>query len=319
MIESSKPCEQLMPTGDWKVRQISDNEFTLLQNLIQREAGIYLSPAKKPLVMGRLNRRLRELGLETYEDYYLRLRDDAKERLYLLDAISTNETSFFRESMQFSFLENKVFPLWKREARDAMRSRRIRVWSAGCSTGEEPYSLAMVLLDYFPATEGWSIEILASDLSNRALETARKGVWPIERSKEIPKKYLKNYLLRGTGSHSGEMKARSSISGMIRFERINLAMEDYPVTGQFDLIFCRNVLIYFDPRLRVLVVHRLMEYLAPAGYLFVGHAESLSDVTNRLRSVIPAVYTHAKARKSALNVERVHGDVRSTPQDREGE
>jgi chemotaxis protein methyltransferase CheR len=276
------------------IRPITDREFSLFRELIYKEAGIYLSPIKKPLLMGRLTRRLRELGLQSFEAYYrLVLENGEEERIRLLDAISTNETHFFREPKQFEFLEQRLLPEWSREAELGRRSREIRVWSAGCSTGEEPYSLAMVLLLYFPFTSGWKIEILATDLSTRALDRARKAIWPIEKTKEIPPRYLHPFMLKGTRSQEGKIKAGPEIRSVIQFERLNLNEEVYPASEPFDLIFCRNVLIYFDAESKQRVIDRLLLALSPWGYLFIGHAESLTGLADRVRSVLPTVYAKA--------------------------
>jgi chemotaxis protein methyltransferase CheR len=274
-------------------RPITDKEFQLFQSLIERETGIHLSPAKREMLMGRLGRRLRALGLQTYSAYYehvLEARDG--ELVRLLDAVCTNQTSFFREPRQFEFLVQRVFPAWKGAP---PAPRRIRVWSAACASGEEPYSLAMLLLDQFPPSAGWTIEIRATDLSTRALERARAGVWPLEGATEIPDRYLRAYMLRGTGPRGGTMKASPRIQSLIRFDRLNLRDQAYPGMGFFDLIFCRNVLMYFGADAKAQVVSRLLTHLLPGGYLFVGHAETLSGITDRVRSVMPTVYVPAEA------------------------
>ncbi len=281
------------------IRPVTDKEFAQFQKLIYQEAGIYLSPVKKELFQGRLNRRLRELGLKTFGEYYRLLNEgDEEERIRLLDSISTNETHFFREPKHFEFLEQRVFPEWKTQAELALRTRWIRVWSAASSTGEEPYSLAMILLEHFPPSAGWGIEILASDLSTRVLERAQTGIWPIEKAEEIPKKYLKTYMLKGVRKLEGKMKAGAEIRSVVRFERINLNEKIYAATGEFDLIFCRNVLIYFNSESKTRVINRLFDYLAPTGYLFLGHSETLNGLTLRARSVHPTVYVHIDEPKS---------------------
>ena len=278
---------------------ITQQEFKLFQELIYRKAGIYLAPSKKGLIEARLARRLRELGLSSFGAYYHRVVEegDGGELVHLLNRISTNETHFLREPKQFEFLGQRVFPEWTSQGASGKRSRRIRVWSAGCSTGEEPYSLAMVLLEHFPPSAGWEIELLATDLSTRALELARTAVWPIAKVKEIPPRYLKRFMLKGTRTQEGKMKAGPEIRSVVRFERLNLNDELYPVTGLFDVIFCRNVLIYFDTQSRARVIHRLLNYLVPAGYFFVGHAESLHGVTGRVRNVMPTVYINSGEEK----------------------
>lgn len=268
-----------------------------MQALIYREAGIHLSSAKKALLVGRLSRRLRELGIERFNTYYDRVVADetGTELVILLDAITTNETSFFREPRQFQFLGEQAFPAWEQAAEAGLRARRLRVWSAACSTGEEPYSLAMSILNRFPPDSGWQVEILATDISTRVLERAVHGVWPIARAATIPEHLLKRYMLRGTGEQQGKMKAGKDVRLPLTFERLNLNDASYPVAGPFDAIFCRNVLIYFDMDSRTRVINRLLDLLAPNGYFFLGHAESLTGMTDRVRSVAPAVYTNSPA------------------------
>ena len=288
--------------GHQPIRPISDKEFALFQALIHREAGIYLTPVKKVLLEGRLSRRVRKLGLNSFGAYYRRVVEggDGEELIRLIDQICTNETHFFREPQHFDFLEKRMVPAWTAEAAAGTRSRQIRVWSAGCSTGEEPYSLAMALRASFPPSEGWTIEILATDLSTRALERAQTAIWPLEKSHEIPTRHLKSFMLKGTRSQEGKMKVRPEIRSLVSFQRLNLRDEMYPVTGLFDLIFCRNVLIYFDVELRQRVVQRLLSHLAPTGYLFLGHAETLHGLADRVRTVIPTVFVHAGQQSSAV-------------------
>jgi len=267
---------------------VSERDFLRFQALIHREAGIWLAPVKKALLVGRLAKRLRELGLESYGDYYDRVAEDEPERIRMLDCICTNETHFFREPRHFEFLAERVFPAWRDEADAGRRARRVRVWSAACSTGEEPYTLAMVLLTAFPA--GWELEVLASDLSTKVLDRASAAVWPIEKSKEIPDAHLKAFMLKGFGGQEGLMKAGPEIRAIVRFARVNLVGDDWPGGPPFDLVFCRNVLIYFDRQAKIGVVDRLVDRLDPRGYLFLGHAESLGGFTTQARPVLPTVY-----------------------------
>ncbi len=276
-------------------RSISDEEFHSFQQLIQRESGIYLAEHKKALLVGRLNKRLRELGIDSFSDYYRQVskKGQREELVHMLDCICTNETQFFREPQHFEFLEQQVFPQWETGANSGTRGKHIRAWSAACSTGEEPYSLAMTLLQRFPASSGWRIEILASDLSTRALSRACQGIWSIDKSRDIPQRHLKSFMLKGKRAKEGIMAAGPEIRSVVKFIRLNLNDAPYPVSGVFDLIFCRNVLIYFDAESKADVVHRLMNHLAPEGYLLLGHAESLTGVSDRVRRVIPTVCTHA--------------------------
>jgi chemotaxis protein methyltransferase CheR len=240
--------------------------------------------------VGRLAGRLRELGLESFGAYYFHVLDDGAELVELIDRICTNETSFFREPRQFQFLAERAFPAWRAEATAGRRQRRIRAWSAGCSTGEEPYSLAMALLESFPAAEDWEFEIHATDLSTAALKRARAATWPCEQAEQIPQALVKRFMLRGIGGQEGMMRAGPEIRSLVRFRHLNLIHEGCDLPGLFDLVLCRNVLIYFDPVSRLRVTHRLLDFLAPGGFLLLGHAESLHGVTGRARSVVPTVY-----------------------------
>ena len=270
---------------------VSDREFQRFQALIHQEAGIWLAPVKKALLVGRLARRLRDLGMPSYTAYYERVLEDEAERIRMLDAICTNETHFFREPKHFDFLTERVFPAWRAEADAGKRARRVRIWSAACSTGEEPYTLAMVLLSAFPA--GWDLEILASDLSTKVLDRAAAGLWPLEKSKEIPDAYLKAFMLRGFGAQEGLMRAGPEIRALVKFTRVNLVGDAWPGGPPFDLVFCRNVLIYFERQAKISVVERLLERLDPSGFLFLGHAESLGGFTVKARAALPTVYQPA--------------------------
>ncbi len=281
------------PPADLPAQLIGDREFRLFQGMVHREAGIWLAPVKKALLVGRLARRLRALGLTDYGDYFERVEADPAERVRMLDCLCTNETHFFREPRHFEFLASRVFPRWRAEAEAGQRPRRARVWSAACSTGEEPYSLAMSLLSALPPQAGWEVEILATDLSTRVLERASQAVWPVEKATEIPPAQLKAWMLRGVASQQGLMKAGPEIRSLVRFQRLNLNDPGWPGLGHFDLVFCRNVLIYFDPPTKERVVGHLLEHLAPDGYLFLGHAESLSNMGHRVRAVVPTVYARA--------------------------
>ena len=283
--------------GHAGVRPLAEREFRQFQALIYREAGIHLAECKHALLVGRLSRRIRELGLPSFGAYYERVADggDAAERVRMLDAICTHETHFFREPRHFEYLERTVFPRWKAEAQAGRRTKRIRVWSAACSSGEEPYTLAMLLLEHFPAADGWDAEVLATDLSTRVLERARAGLWAMSKAHQIPQRLLKKYMLKGTRSQEGLMAASPELRARVRFARVNLNDARYPVAGRFDLVFCRNVLIYFDAASRAGVVERLLEHVAPDGLFFLGHAETLNNVTTRARAVVPTVYAPVPA------------------------
>jgi chemotaxis protein methyltransferase CheR len=230
------------------IAPLSDREFALLRDWIHAQAGIHLAPAKRALLFARLGRRLRALGLQTFESYFRHVTgaSGGAERVHLLDAITTHETHFFRAPRQFEFLERQVFPVWRADGGARGGPASIRVWSAGCATGEEPFSVAMSLLHHFPAGSGFALEVLATDLSTRVLEHARAATWPIARAEEIPLAYRKAFMLRGTGSQQGLMRAAPELRKLVRFQHLNLNDASYPIEGRFDLILCRNVLIYFD-------------------------------------------------------------------------
>lgn len=278
--------------GDDLGAAITDREFALFRQLVADSSGIALSDAKRQLLVGRLSRRLQSLGLSRFREYYdyiLRDRSGA-ELVRMIDLVSTNETHFFRERGHFDYVETRVIPAWRAKAALGERSRHVRVWSAAASTGQEAYSLGMLLLEHLPASDGWTVEILGTDISTRVLAVAEEATWPMD-AKEIPPHLLAKYMLRGRGSQTGRMRAAPELRAVVRFQRLNLNDRSYAVPGSFDLIFCRNVLIYFSPEGRAAVVDRLAARLAAGGLLFVGHAESVHGASARLRTVMPTVYT----------------------------
>ena len=271
------------------VRPVTRREFALYQALVESELGIHLAESKQALVNARLTARIRELGLATFSDYYERATgSDREELVRLLDAICTNETHFFREPHHFELLRETMVPRWLAEAEHGRRPKRVSLWSAGCSSGEEPYSLAMGLLAELPAD--WSIDVLASDVSSKALGRARDAVYPMRRLLEIPAAYHQPFLLRGIGEREGLFKIAPEVRRRVRFEHINLVAPPRPQIGKFDLVSCRNVLIYFSAETRRRVVSWLCAHLADLGYLWIGHAESLHDGTYPVRTVVPTVY-----------------------------
>jgi chemotaxis protein methyltransferase CheR len=274
---------------------VSPALFQKFQKLIYSETGIWLGSSKTALLCGRLFRRLRALEITSLERYYERVErpDQQEERACMIDAITTNETRFFREPRQFDFLVERVFPRWRADTEQRLRSRRVRIWSAGCASGEEPYTLAMLLAQHLPAAEGWDARVLATDISNRVLEKAGKGIYPIARSAELPRELLHAFMLRGTAERQAEMKVKVEVQQMVDFRRLNLNQEsevNEVSEGPFDAIFCRNVLIYFDLDSKRRVVANLVRHLTPNGLLFVGHAENLNSVSSQLQSLEPTIY-----------------------------
>ena len=284
---------------------ISDSDFKQLTSLIRERTGISIPPSKKPLLTARLSERIRSLGIVSYSDYHRRvLSSGTGELTRMTEALCTHETRFFRDPEQLEFLERKVLPGWLAEARD--KPRRVRVWSAGCSTGEEAFSIAMVLLSRLPPESGLTIEILATDISKAALEKARNATFSEQRMAEIPEQYRSRFFERDPGTN--EYRPTRELRAVVRFQRLNLYDWAYPVTGRFDLVLCRNVLIYFDTETRAAVTRRLVERPAPEGLLFLGMSESLLAVRDKSLSatpeqapctvrplcvVGPAIYAHA--------------------------
>lgn len=267
---------------------LSEPLFRRFQALIYQQAGVYLSPAKRFMLSARLAKRLSATGISNYANYLRRVIDDSGECARMLHCVTTHETRFFRERKQFEYLQSVLLEQWKREAYEGLRRRCVRVWSAGCATGEEPYSVAMSLLAGLGAE--WDVSVLASDVSTEVLETAREAVWPLTRSADIPPGFLRAFMLRGHGAQVGRMKAGPEIRSVTKFAHVNLHESSYPIDGSFDLVLCRNVLIYFDASSRRAAVDRLVERLRPGGWLFVGHAETLAGVTARVVPVAPTIY-----------------------------
>lgn len=266
---------------------VPDRLFLEYQALIKQAAGIHLHLGKKALLVGRLSARLRELGVADFAAYLDLVRRSADELTQMIDRICTNETRFFREPQQFEAIARTAIPAW-RAATAARRPRVIRAWSAACSSGEEPFSIAMLLHAALPSSEGWRHEILATDLSTKILDRARAATWKMERAEDIPQDYLKAFMLRGEGPQAGKFRAGALLRDSIRFLPHNL-LHAPPANG-FDLIFCRNVLIYFDEPTKRGVVERLRSALAPGGWLLLGHAESLLGAIEGARSLGPNIY-----------------------------
>lgn len=262
---------------------ISDREFAAFQRFIHGAAGITLSPAKKALVCGRLAKRLQHHRLERYTDYLALLEGDSApgEAQIAVDLLTTNETYFFREA--------KHFDLLREEAAATPRNRAFRIWSAACSSGEEPYSMAMVLADV-RADRPW--EVVGSDISSRVLAKARAGHYPMERARQVPPAYLKRFCLKGTAEQEGTMLVSRALRERLRLVHVNLN-EPLPGdlgSGSFDMVFLRNVMIYFNAETKRQVVERVLGALRPGGCFVVGHSESLNGMMAGVQQLWPSVY-----------------------------
>lgn len=264
---------------------ITQEEFDRFRSLIYRASGIHLGEGKRSLLVSRLAKRLRALGLTTFGEYYEQVTQagGGDECTLMLDCISTNKTDFFREPGHFDFLRQRVLPALS-------SSRCLRIWSSACSSGEEPYSIAMTVMDGVDMPGRWDCRILASDLSTRVLAQASAGVYDEQRVGELPPELVRRHFLRGRGRQAGTIKVKPHLADWIIFRRINLMDERFPIRTPLDVIFCRNVMIYFDRPTQQQLVARLHRYLKPGGYLFIGHSESLQWVEHPFRLVAPTIY-----------------------------
>ena len=264
--------------------ELSQKQFSTISAFVYRVSRINLTAGKEGLVRTRLAKRIRQLGLNGFDEYIeVATRDDAgEEAAIMVDLLTTNKTSFFRENQHFDLLAGTLL------AELLARGRPLRIWSAGCSTGEEPYTLAMLLHDQLPQAARSQARVLATDISARVLVRARSGVYTGEAVREIPADYRNRYLHPVSGTPGG-YEVDPAIRSMVSFARLNL-MDSWPMKGPFDVIFCRNVMIYFDRETQEQLVGRFWERLAPGGHLFVGHSESLSSLSHSFSYVRPAVY-----------------------------
>lgn len=261
-------------------------DFDFIRGVVLERTGIALADHKRELVYGRLSKRLRSLGLDSFSGYCAHIEQHEEELHELVNAITTNLTAFFREHYHFDYLGGTVLPELLRSNAD---SRRIRIWSAGCSTGEEPYSIAMVVREAVPESLRWDVKILATDIDTNVLDRARAGVYPEERVADVPEHYRRRWLGRGSGEDAGKVRVRDELRDMIAFRRLNL-MEEWPMRGPFDVIFCRNVVIYFDKATQRRLFGRYAEILRPGGHLFVGHSETLFKVSDRFELIGRTTY-----------------------------
>ena len=278
-----------MPSAlDSKNMQVTmtDTEYRRIRDLARRFSGIKMSEDKRDLLMNRLARRLRECDVRTYTQYCDVLESNDSEVEQFTNAITTNLTSFFREQHHFDFLKQKLIPeLLTRKHTD----RVIRVWSAGCSTGEEPYSLAMTFREAVPEHAGYDVRILATDLDSDALARAKSGVYSNERIEGLSSEQRKRWFLRGKGANNGLVRVKPDLAQSISFRQLNLH-GPWPFKGPIDIIFCRNVVIYFDKPTQKELFKRYAETLSPNGHLFIGHSESLFNVSNDFELLGNTIY-----------------------------
>ena len=266
--------------------ELTDSEFKRLRELVHARTGIALSEAKRELLYGRLARRLRKLKLNSFAEYCRLVEtDESAELQELTNAITTNLTSFFREDYHFKQLSLEALPQIESKRSSA---RRIRLWSAGCSTGEEPYSLAIVMRETLARLAGWDIKLLATDIDSKVVATATEGVYASDRFKGVAPERVRSWF-REVAGRPGFLAASAELKSLITFKQLNL-LDPWPVKGPFDVIFCRNVVIYFDKATQRGLFDRMADLQEPGGWLFIGHSENLLNVTRRYKLVGRTVY-----------------------------
>jgi chemotaxis protein methyltransferase CheR len=258
-------------------------DFERIRGLIYEHAGISLSANKSDMVYSRIARRLRATGLTTFDDYLAYLEREPEEWQQFTNSLTTNLTSFFRESHHFPVLAEQMWAAYQ-----AGRSP-IRLWSSACSTGEEAYSMAMTAIDTF---DSWTppVKILATDVDTNVLHQAAEGIYPVDRVEKLSEAQLKRFFLRGKGAREGMVRIRPQVQALIHFQPLNLLHEPWSINGVFEAIFCRNVLIYFDKTTQTKLLTRFHPLLHPEGRLFIGHSESLSQMATLFRLQGKTIY-----------------------------
>jgi len=272
---------------------MSNRDFNRFRELIYNTCGIHLTSIKKTMLSSRLRKRLRLLGMDSFSEYYDYLsgtKSESSELGHMIDAVSTNKTDFFREPKHFEYLTNEVLPRmcrsgWWRPG------RQLNIWSAGCSSGEEPYTIAMILADFATRNRVGEFSILASDISTRMLDKARKAIYPEDAVEPVPDGLKRKYLMRGKCSQKGFCRVVPELRTNLQFQRINLNEgSHFGIRTTMDIIFCRNVIIYFDRETQKRLFEKFYEQLLPGGYLFIGHSETLHGINDQFRAVAVASY-----------------------------
>lgn len=284
-MATATPVLNNQPSGN---DRMSRRNFTMLSNYIYEYSGIKMPESKKTMLEGRLRRRLRATGTQTLDEYCAHVFDGdnlSNEALHLINAVTTNKTDFFREPQHFDYLVSTVLPEFRERG-----IRTVRAWSAACSTGPEPYTIAMVLDDYADTHGGPSYGILATDLDTEVLATARSGIYSAELVDPVPPALLRKYVMNPRDPARRDIRIVPSLRSAVGFARLNLMADRYPVGDAMHLIFCRNVLIYFDKPTQRQVVSRLVDCLEPGGYLFLGHSESITGLDLPLVQVANTVF-----------------------------
>lgn len=270
---------------------LKEREFSRFSKFIYEEVGIKLPPAKKIMVEARLQKRLKALGLSSFEEYAEYAFSEAGQRdetIHMIDVVTTNKTDFFREPSHFEYLVKKAIPTLMENRSAGVRSP-LKIWSAGCSTGEEPYTMAMVLSEFEIDNPGFQSAILATDISTQVLSKARNAIYTQDRVDTIPLSLKKKYLLKSRDKQKGLVRIAPQLRSMVQFRRLNF-MEEFAMQEQMDIIFCRNVIIYFDKPTQEKLLNKFCKQLVRGGYLFLGHSETLNGLNVPLTPVASTVY-----------------------------
>lgn len=271
---------------------LTEHEFNKFSKLIYSVCGINMTPAKRIMLSSRLNRRLRKLSINTFKEYFeyvMSPEGQRQEMVFLLNEVSTNKTDFFREPDHFSFLTAHILPRYLSLLQQDGQ-RPLKVWSAGCSSGEEPYTIAMVLAEFQAAHPRFDFSILATDISTAMLQFAQKAVYPDDRLETMDIRYKHKYLMRGTMGNKGAHRVVPELRGKVEFRRLNFLDNDFGIKELSDVIFCRNVIIYFDRETQYNLFQKFYRQLAPGGFLMIGHSETLIGMEDKLQRLAPAVY-----------------------------
>jgi chemotaxis protein methyltransferase CheR len=271
---------------------LSNDEFEMFRVLIYDTCGINLTLSKKELVKARLTKRLTKTGIDTFKDYYnyvTKVDKSGKELVQLLDHISTNKTDFFREKKHFDFLNTTLLPALI-SSKEQSRNRKLRIWCAASSSGEEPYTLAMTVFNHIKPNNGWDVKILATDISTRILQKAIDGTYKMDLLNEVPPGITSTHFSKVLVDNTNYYRAKPHLKDIITFRRFNLMTESFPFKHPFDFIFCRNVMIYFDQETQHTLIKKFYGCLPKNGYLFIGHSETLSKTDNDFKYIQPAIY-----------------------------
>ncbi len=267
--------------------EFTDASFERIRQFVSEHTGIVLTEAKKNMVYGRLSKRIRKGRFDTFDEFCDALETgDEDEQEFMINAITTNLTAFFREQHHFDFLVDTLVPQLIEQNK---HSKRLRIWSAGCSTGEEPYSIAITLQESLPDIEQWDVKILATDLDANVVAHGKKGVYREDRITGLPEEVIQRWFKRGKGDNEGMVRVHPELQKMITFKRLNL-LHEWPMKGPFDLMFCRNVVIYFDKETQKVLFDRYADILIPEAHLFIGHSETLYKVSDRFESLGHTIY-----------------------------